>query len=94
MATSRDDEGWTAEFRIPFSQIRFSNGSKHKFGFNVYRTINRLNEEQQWKLQPKEQSGVVSQFGELVGIEGIKPPRLTDLVATTVHGAVHIVRRA
>ncbi|MFQ5704388.1 MAG: DUF5916 domain-containing protein [Gemmatimonadales bacterium] len=80
VATSRDDEGWTAEFRIPFSQIRFSTADKQKFGFNVYRTINRLNEEQQWKLQPKDQSGVVSQFGELVGIEGIKPPRRLEIM--------------
>ena len=80
VATSRDPEGWTAEFRIPFSQLRFPNADQVEFGFNVYRQINRLNEEQYWRVPPQNQSGIVSRFGDLVGIENIKPPRRVQVM--------------
>jgi hypothetical protein len=80
VATSLDAEGWTAEFRIPWSQLRFGNGHEQRFGFNIYRRINRLNEEQYWKLLPKNESGFVSKFGDLIGIEGIEPPRRVEIM--------------
>jgi len=80
VATTVDERGWTAEFRIPFSQLRFADGEEQEFGFQVVRMINRLNEEQHWRLMPKDQSGTVSLFGDLVGIEGIKPPHRTELL--------------
>src|SRR5689334_7085662 len=70
VAVSRDAEGWTAEFRIPFSQLRFANSDEHQFGFDVYRKIARTNELQQWKLIPKNASGTISQMGDLAGIQG------------------------
>jgi len=80
VATAVDGEGWTAEFRIAFSQLRFGRADRHRFGFNVYRIIARKNEEQHWKLHPKDQSGFVSQFGDLAGIEGIDPPRRVEIM--------------
>jgi hypothetical protein len=80
VGTSRDDEGWTAEFRIPWSQLRFSSAPSHDFGLQVLRSITRLNEEQHWRLMPKDQSGLVSQFGDLSGIEGIEPPRRVEVM--------------
>ncbi|NIM52274.1 MAG: hydrolase [Gemmatimonadales bacterium] len=80
VACTRDPEGWTAEFRIPFSQLRFPNAAEHTFGFQVVRTINRLNEEMHWRLMPKEESGIVSRFGDLVGLQGIKPPRRVEVM--------------
>ncbi len=79
VATSRDPEGWTAEFRIPFSQLRFAT-DQDAFGFNVYRRINRLNEEQYWRMPPKDQSGMVSLFGDLVGLQDIEPPRRIEVL--------------
>ncbi|MFQ6045226.1 MAG: DUF5916 domain-containing protein [Gemmatimonadales bacterium] len=80
VGTSRDPEGWTAEFRIPFSQLRFSDKDEHRFGFQVVRLINRLNEEDHWRLMPKDEPGIVSQFGELTGIAGIQPPRRVEVL--------------
>ncbi len=79
VSTSRDAEGWSAEFRIPFSQLRFPNAEQLRFGFNVYRFINRKNEELYWKLVRKTESGAVSRFGDLEGIEGITPPRRLEI---------------
>ncbi len=78
---SVDDHGWVAEFRIPFNQLRFSAADANTFGFNIERRIARLNEVQQWRLLPKDASGVVSLFGDLTGIQGastVRQPAATD----------------
>ncbi len=80
VAVTRDDEGWTAEFRIPFSQLRFTASESNQFGLQVVRIINRKNEEQHWRLMPKTESGIVSRFGDLVGLEGISPPRRLEIM--------------
>lgn len=84
VATTIDAEGWTAEFRIPFSQLRFSAADVNRFGFNIARRINRLNETQYWRPLPKDASGTVSLFGDLIGIEGIVPPRRIEVAPYTV----------
>ena len=84
VAIQRDDEGWTAEFRIPFSQLRFPNADQHRFGFNVYRKINRTNEELFWRVPPKAEPGFVSRFGDLHGIEGIRPPQRLEVLPYSV----------
>ncbi|MFQ5550380.1 MAG: carbohydrate binding family 9 domain-containing protein, partial [Gemmatimonadales bacterium] len=84
VATMIDAGGWSAEFRIPLSQLRFSQAEDNVFGFNVYRDINRNNERQYWRLLPKGESGVVSLFGDLVGLRGISPPRRVEVLPYTV----------
>jgi len=49
VAVSRDPEGWTAEFRIPFRTLRFHPGGEVRFGFNVRRFIRRKNEQDLWR---------------------------------------------
>ena len=44
VATSRDERGWYAEFRIPFSTLRYGAGESQEWGFNVARRIRRHNE--------------------------------------------------
>jgi len=78
--TSVDPEGWTAEFEIPFSQLRFSEAEQQTWGFNVARIINRLNEESHWRLMPKGECSIVSRFGDLAGIQGIEPPRRIEVL--------------
>ncbi|MDX2058725.1 MAG: DUF5916 domain-containing protein [Gemmatimonadales bacterium] len=75
-----DSTGWVAEFRIPFSQLRFSAAAEQVFGFNVSRRINRLNETQYWRLPPKNAPGFVSRFGDLEGLSGITPPRRLEVL--------------
>ena len=68
VVVSRDAEGWGAEFRIPFSQLRFSSAADSPLGFAVVREVARLNEVSTWPLLPRSASGWVSSFGELTGI--------------------------
>ena len=84
VAVRKDDQGWTAEFEIPFSQLRFPAAAEHRFGFQVVRVISRKNEEQHWRLMPKTEEGVVSRFGELAGLTGLKPRRRIELMPYVV----------
>ena len=67
------DSIWTAEMQIPFNQIRFAPGEDQVWGMHIWRWIDRLNEESQWKLVPIDAPAMVYLFGELKGIKGIKP---------------------
>ena len=67
--SSRDADGWRAEFRIPFSQLRFHPSADSTFGFAVVREIGRLNETDTWPLLSKSATGFVSSFGELTGLK-------------------------
>ena len=41
VVTLVDSLGWTAEFRIPLSQLRYAAAERHTFGFGVWRDIER-----------------------------------------------------
>jgi hypothetical protein len=75
VATSVDSLGWTAEFRIPLSQLRYANAPVHTFGFAVWRDIERFKERVSWPLYHRQQPGFASQLGEVTGIAGISSPR-------------------
>ncbi len=73
--TSIDAEGWIAEMRIPLNQLRFAKMQKHVWGFEIMRYLFRKEEMSLWQMVPKDASGWVSRWGELHGIENIKPKK-------------------
>jgi hypothetical protein len=75
-----DDKGWTAEIRIPFSQIGFKNSDKQVWGINIKRFIARNNEEDYIIKMPKNESTGVSRFIDLIGLDGIKPSGKIEVV--------------
>jgi hypothetical protein len=79
-ATQVDNEGWTAEMRIPFSQLRFSSEEDQTWGLQVQRRLFREEERSTWQRIPKDASGWVSKFGQLRGICGIRPNRRIELL--------------
>jgi hypothetical protein len=64
---ARSPAGWSAEFRIPYSQLRFSDGSKD-VGFAVLRYVPRLNETSSWPLIARSRNGLISQLAHLDGV--------------------------
>jgi len=82
--TAPDPEGWTAEMRIPFTQLRFAARAEQSWGLEVTRKLFRKNERSLWQHIPKDAAGWVSFFGELHGLAGIKPPRQIELFPYTV----------
>lgn len=77
---ARTDSGWCAELRIPFSQLRFQRKEHYVWGVNCIRRIGRHNEEDFLAITPKNESGFVSRFWTLTGIEGVSPPRYFELL--------------
>ncbi|MBV9108492.1 MAG: carbohydrate binding family 9 domain-containing protein, partial [Gemmatimonadetes bacterium] len=72
VAARVDSAGWTAEFRIPFSQLRFPRDSVQTWGMQVWRFVERRNEIDMWSFWGKNQSGGPSRFGHLTDL---RPPR-------------------
>jgi hypothetical protein len=66
-----DEYGWTAELRIPFSQMRFTENDLNKWGINFRRVIGRKNEVDYMVYVPKHESGFVSNFASLQGLDNI-----------------------
>lgn len=67
--------GWTAEIRIPLSQLRFSNSeSVQQWGVNFQRRLARNQEIAFWAPNPQSKSALVSTFGRLEGIENLSQP--------------------
>lgn len=77
---SVDDSGWTAEMRIPFSQLRFANKEEQIWGLQVYRKLFRKQELSFWQPIPRDAPGFVHLFGELHGIREIEVPRRIELL--------------
>jgi hypothetical protein len=84
-----DSLGWTAEFRIPLSQLRFNSGDDLVWGLNVNRFIPHKNEDIFWIAIPRNESGWVSWFGDLEGIEGVKSRRPVEVVPYVSTSADH-----
>ena len=69
VATRIDSLGWTAEFRIPLSQLRYSRDRSHTFGFTIDRDIYRFNERVSWPLfrQSQDRIRLAVRFTQRVG---------------------------
>jgi len=80
VATRVDSLGWTAEFGIPLSQLRYPSSPTHTFGFAVWRDIERYKERVSWPPYRPSQIGFVSQIGDLTGIDGIPAPWKFDVM--------------
>ena len=84
VATRVDSAGWTAEFRIPFSQMRYANRESHTFGFAVWRDIERYKERTSWPAYSSTINGLTSQLGRLEGIDGISSARRLEVTPYSV----------
>lgn len=83
-ATKVFDGGWSAELRIPFSQLRFPDKPSHVWGLNVTRRTVRNNEWVRIVNTKKGETGFVSHFADIVGLEGIHRGRPLELVPYAV----------
>ncbi|HEU0016634.1 MAG TPA: DUF5916 domain-containing protein, partial [Longimicrobium sp.] len=76
-AAQVDSAGWTAEFRIPFSQLRFSRGEPEggrTWGLQLTRDIARHQARYHWAPWVRSDNAYVSRFGSLSGLVGVRAP--------------------
>jgi hypothetical protein len=83
-ATSVDSAGWTVEYRIPFSQLGFSNAAMQVWGIEFERVIGRNTEYAVSTFTPKSEQGGVPRFGQLVGLRDIHQGNRLELLPYTV----------
>ena len=79
-------DGWTAEVKIPLSQLRFADKDIHTWGFNIMRRDFGADERSTFQFIPRNVSGWVSNYAELEGIKDIKPKRQIELQPYAVSG--------
>ncbi|NJN34153.1 MAG: carbohydrate binding family 9 domain-containing protein [Saprospiraceae bacterium] len=73
-AVSLQKDGWVAEYKVPFSAIRFAAKDIQTWGFHATRGINRMAEENTWSGIDPKIDGIVIQYGSLTNLENVKPP--------------------
>lgn len=89
--TTIDNGGWFLEMRIPFSQLRFKESDKMVWGINFTREIKRNGEKSFYIMVPKKESGFVSRFASLEGLNGIKPKQRFEILPYVVQKAQSLV---
>lgn len=92
--TASDEKGWTVEMKIPLSQLRFSSDDEQSWGLHVIRFLHRAEEASEWSLIPRNDSGYVSRFGDLQGLNSIKPKRQIELQPYSVGRAQRFQKEA
>ena len=70
LETGIDEQGWVAEFKIPFANFRFPNKSEQVWGFDVERVHRRKNEVTVWKQMT--QAGATTRMSDLGLMVGLK----------------------
>jgi hypothetical protein len=78
--TRVDSAGWTAEMRIPLSQLRFTAAPEQVWGVNVVRRVPARNEVAYWALVRRDDVGWSSRMGELAGLGALRPSRRVELL--------------
>jgi len=89
--TSIENDGWIVEMKIPFSQMRFKQSETMTWGVNFYREIKRNNEKSYYVMVPKKESGFVSRFASLEGLNGIQPKQRFEAMPYIVQKAQSLV---
>jgi hypothetical protein len=95
VATRVDSAGWVAEYRIPLSQLRFGGvreGAERTWGIQVMRDIARRNERDTWSPWTPQSPGVVSAFGDLTGLVGVRSPQRLEILPYTSFRATRAPR--
>ena len=86
VVTQITPQGWDAEIRIPFSQMRFTvpPGDKAVWGMQVRREIAERGEVDRWVPTPRGQQGQVSRYGHLIFDDRLTPPHRVELMPYTL----------
>ena len=90
VASRATAQGWSAEFRIPFSQLRFNPARRIRSASRCRGEIGRLKETSTWPLLSRSATGYVSSFGELGGLSMAASPKRLE---SAVHRRPNLTRQ-
>ena len=94
VAVARDSLGWTAEFRIPLSQLHYdargagrgarqarqADAETTTWGVNFFRDVARRQEWSSWAPVPQGERRLVSRCGDLTGLDDLPAPRRREVL--------------
>jgi hypothetical protein len=83
-ATTVDSAGWTAELRIPFSQLRFNPATEQMWGIQLERTLARRGESAVFSFTPSTHPGGIQRFGHLHGLRELRTGRRLEALPYVV----------
>ena len=89
-AVSVDAGGWSAEMRIPLSQLRFVEHPRQVWGINFIRWIRHRQEQARLVTHPRNLPGYASRFGDLAGLDGIRPRAKVELTPYLTSGVASL----
>ncbi|HXF95339.1 MAG TPA: DUF5916 domain-containing protein [Gemmatimonadales bacterium] len=83
--TAIDSLGWTAELRIPFSQLRYpATVREQTWGLQIWRQASRLNELSMWAFWGLTEAGGPARFGHLRGLVVTRAPGRAEILPYAV----------
>ncbi len=94
--TRIQEDGWTAEYAIPFKSLRFSRDEEQVWGVQFYRSIRRLNESTSWMPIPsryRNYSQRISYAGDLHGVRDVRPGKNLKVKPYIFGGVNHFASR-
>lgn len=75
-----EDSAWVAEMEVPLSQLRYPNKEEQVWGMHTWRWIDRVQEESNWEQQSKTGPGMLYNYGEFIGLKGLKKSRRLEIM--------------
>ncbi len=89
-ATTVDDRGWYAEWRIPFSQLRFESSENPMWGIQLTRVIARKQESASFAYTPRTEASGPHRYGHLVGLGSLHAPSGLELLPYATTRSEHL----
>lgn len=74
-----NDDGWSAEVRIPYVSLRFREVPVQQWGVQVTREVKRRGFKQAWAPLTKDITSTLAQSGHLVGLRDLESRRLIEI---------------
>lgn len=93
-AASMDEEGWSAEWKIPFSQLRFESAEDAVWGIQFTRVIARKQETATFPFTPRNETSGPHRYGHLVGLGQVQEPGRLELLPYATARSEHLMVEA
>jgi hypothetical protein len=85
-----DEEGYTAEVRIPLKSLRFPELPVQDWGLQIQRTIRRTGYEESWAPITQNRTNRLEQAGSIRGLEGLDAGPLLEINPTVVSSSTGV----
>ncbi len=89
-AASRDEEGWSAEWKIPFNQLRFQSAEDAVWGISFTRVIARKQESATFPFTPRNETSGPHRYGHLTGLGEVREPGRLELLPYATARSEHL----